>query len=204
MKELLMASEASSLQKVAVLTGLTMMIGGAEISEASAAVVTQSASFDLEVNTAFNSPATFSPSFSAFDSSLGTLTEIDVLLDSTLFMSGVFGASAEIQVNTSNATATGNFPTGPFDQSFVLSPGSTPPNITLTLATTCEQTSGPDCASWTSDSGEVGEQPGLTLEYIYTPTTAATPAPAALPLFATGLAALGFGAWRRRRKQSRA
>jgi hypothetical protein len=91
-----MASEASSLKKVAVLTGLTMMIGGAEISEASAAMVTQSASFDLEVNTAFNSPATFSPSFSAFDSSLGTLTEIDVLLDSTLFMSGNFGASAEI------------------------------------------------------------------------------------------------------------
>ena len=42
---------------------------------------------------------------------------------------------------------------------------------------------------FTSDSG-----------FDYSPTAAATPRPAALPLFATGLGALGVLGWRRKRK----
>jgi hypothetical protein len=42
---------------------------------------------------------------------------------------------------------------------------------------------------------------GLTLTYTYTPGISATPLPAALPLFATGVAGLGFTTWRSRRKR---
>jgi hypothetical protein len=45
--------------------------------------------------------------------------------------------------------------------------------------------------------------PQMVVTYTYTPATtspAATPLPAALPLFATGLGALGFLGWRRKRK----
>ena len=43
----------------------------------------------------------------------------------------------------------------------------------------------------------------LDITYNFTPSTAAeTPLPAALPLFATGLGALGLLGWRRKRKQA--
>jgi hypothetical protein len=51
-------------------------------------------------------------------------------------------------------------------------------------------------ATWTAN--RPGQ--GLTLTYDYTPATTATPLPAALPLFATGLGALGLLGWRRKRK----
>lgn len=42
--------------------------------------------------------------------------------------------------------------------------------------------------------------PGTNLAFQLTGTEAATPLPAALPLFATGLGAMGFFGWRRKRK----
>jgi MYXO-CTERM domain-containing protein len=208
-----MASEASALKKVAVLTGLTMVVGGAEISEARAATVTQVQTFNFSLfgtsgpppSTATPSPA---PSFSAFDTSKGTLTEVDFTLDSTVDFSAQSTASVSLAgLFTASASGTAN-PSAPFDLSpvfttaFQLSHFTTTPNISLTLTSTlCEP--GNFCANWSSDDSEAAPT-SLTLEYIYTPTTTATPAPAALPLFATGLGALGLGALLRRRKQNRA
>jgi hypothetical protein len=68
----------------------------------------------------------------------------------------------------------------------------TTPDISLTLTSIqCELNF--ICGRWQSDGT------GLTLDYLYTPT-AAVPLPGALPLFATGLGALGLLGWRRKRK----
>jgi hypothetical protein len=209
-----MADEASSLKKVAVLTGMTMVIGGAEISQSSAATVTQSATFNFSL---FGAPAgtgtstatlTPPPSFSAFDSSKGTLTEVDVILDSTIN----FGVptTATLTLGPFTITTSSNFTGGDaaFDQTVSsklasdLAKFSTAPITSLVLTSSnCEP--GFLCGSWASDDSETAPT-SLTLEYVYNPTVTTTPLPGALPLFAAGLAGLGLGALYRRRKQNRA
>ncbi len=53
------------------------------------------------------------------------------------------------------------------------------------------------------DSGVTANDPGTFLvNNQFLPPTNATPLPAALPLFATGLGALGLLGWRRKRKNA--
>jgi hypothetical protein len=144
-------------------------------------------------------------SFPQFNPSLGTLTSVDFSLNSVLGGGFAFGSST---AQITAVTFTG------FIMPFGNSPG--PYNFTdvsglQSLLTTANYTGsgnigvfvslfnffaapGSAPATWTGD----GPGQGLTLVYDYTP--AATPLPAALPLFATGLGALGLLGWRRKRK----
>ena len=205
-----MANEA--LQKVAVLTGLTMVIGGAEISQSSAATMTQtqSATFNFSLfgepmgGGATSATATPPPSFLAFDSSKGILTEVDVILDSTLHSPASTTATLTLGPFTITHSGT-TFGSVPFDQTVTstsagaLAQFLTPQNASLVLAvgpSSCEPNQ--FCASWASDAPT-----SLTLNYLYNPTNPAVPLPGALPLFATGLAGLGLLALHHRRKQNR-
>jgi hypothetical protein len=212
-----MANEASSLKKAAVLTGLTMVMGGAEVSETRAATQVQTFSFNFNVmGTTGNDTQTVSPGFLAFDSSKGMLTEVDIFLDSTVSISRFFNTTATISTPLFTATMGPPNPipaasdiNGPFDHtaSSMLSSDlmkfMTTPSFMLTLhAINCEP--GATCATWVSAADDGANKPtALTLDYVYNPVTA-VPLPGALPLFATGLAGLGLLALGRRRKQNRA
>jgi hypothetical protein len=93
-----MANEASSLKKVAVLTGL-LVIGGAEGSTADAATTTPQSNTFFITAIPFQT-VTASPSFNQFNPSLGTLTSVDFSLDSFI-LAGVIngGFSATITVD---------------------------------------------------------------------------------------------------------
>jgi hypothetical protein len=195
-----MANEVSSLKKAAVLTGLTMVIGGAEVSTADAATTTpQTNTFSI---TAFPfNTATVSPSFNQFNPSLGTLTSVDFSLDSNISANAsITGFSATItvdngvQLSSKTPTTLGDYDVtftglvGAANLAFYTGTASFP--VVLTLTNNTEQT-----VTW---NGQSSGQTGLTLTYDYTP---AVPLPATLPLFATGLAGLGFTTWLGRRKQ---
>jgi hypothetical protein len=54
---------------------------------------------------------------------------------------------------------------------------------------------------YSSEGGNCGTPPNAcTIDFMTTITPTATPLPAALPLFATGLGGLGLLGWRRKRK----
>jgi hypothetical protein len=209
-----MANEASSLKKAAVLTGLTMVMGGAEVSETRAATQVQTFTFNFNVVGPATSQ-TVSPGFLAFDSSKGTLAEVDIFLDSTVSISGFFSTTATISTPLFTATMGPPNPVpgpdinGPFDHTASSMAASdlakfmTTPSFMLTLHTIgCE--AGATCATWASAADDGANKPtALTLDYVYNPVTA-VPLPGALPLFATGLAGLGLLALGRRRKQNRA
>ena len=78
-----MAQQPSSLKKVAVLTGLTMVMGGAEVSGAAAATTTPQVDTFTVTASPFSS-GSGDESFTKFNSSLGTLTSVDFSLDSAL------------------------------------------------------------------------------------------------------------------------
>ena len=109
--------------------------------------------------------------------------------------------SAQVSVDSvqigPTGTAAGTFNFGPVEG--VLSPpalsfyeGSSTFGVLLTLDVQSYEV-------YTSVTWDPPPPDGVTVTYTYTP--AATPLPAALPLFTTGLAGLGFTAWRSRRKQ---
>ena len=190
--------DPKSFKKVAVLTGLTVLVGGAEVSSADAATIFQHQTF---TSVQENKPA-LSLAFNQFNPSLGTLISAQLDLDSTIF--GTFFPTTVI-TDTAKLTEPGGgsdtftFPTTlsgtPFTQtSTSISPALGPfiglgsAFAILQLTSNCE----------ISCSGE-GWSGSVNLTYTYDPASSTTPLPAALPLFASGAAGLGFVSWLKRK-----
>jgi hypothetical protein len=145
-------------------------------------------------------------SFPKFDPSLGTLTSVDFSLVSVLGGGFAFGHS---EAEPIAVTQTGFlFPfginPGPYDftnvsglQSFLTTADYTGSGNFdfVPLLDNLLSMQGSPPATWTAN----GPGQGLTLTYDYTPAPS-TSLPAALPLFATGLGALGLFGWRRKRR----
>ena len=194
-----MAHDPNSFKKIAVLTGLTVLIGGAEISHADAATTAlQTGTFDFSAD---NSSVTQPLSFTGFPTSLGTLLDVNVdLVSSSLTKDSTGNPTVNASVTfpgqpfaSFEAVGLGGFAEGPSQLTTGLS-SFTNPTWSASLAlgsdgfvTWC---GGPSCSTT-----------GITVTYDYTPVSA-TPLPATLPLFAGGLAGLGLTTWRRRRKQT--
>lgn len=186
-----------------------MVMGGAEVSGAAAATTTPQV--DAFTVTAFPfGSASGDVSFTKFPSSLGTLTSVDFSLDSSSSPGQGFNGTATISVDSGVQLSSQTFNTatggqtydasfsglvGAANAAFYTGAGSDTYLVHLALSNTNNEAT----EVW---NGQTSGETGLTLTYDYTP--AATPLPASLPLFATGLAGLGLGAWRRRRKQNRA
>ena len=200
-----MTHDPNSFKKVAVLTGLTALIGGAEISSADAATTSQTDSFNF--STVGGSPATINLPFNGFDTALGMLTGVTLRLSSNVQLPPLTSATTSVELF-------GNpFPSSPnpvpfnnptlstlnFGNGFTLNGvsgtatladyigGSFNAHLTLTGPVF------PNGAQWRGGTNE-----GLTVTFTYNPV----PLPATLPLFAGGLAGLGFMTWRSRRKQT--
>ena len=186
-----MSRDTSLSTKVAVLTGLTVLVGGAEISGADAATIFQTQSF-LEL-LPDQTPAQLA--YNLFNPSQDT--DVHIVL-----MSEVFAP-----INSFSTTASVTLPSTTITISYPPSSGTTfnadlhepigpyqgigPFSATQNIAFNCE---GP------CDFGE-GWTGHLDITYTYDPAAAQTPLPAALPLLATGVAGLGvIGAVRRKRK----
>jgi hypothetical protein len=178
-------------KKIAVLTGLTILVGGAEISQAKAAPINQTDIFSLD---SFDQCgcASDNETFSQFNSSLGTLTGVTVGLTSSLTEAEGFTAAS---LTAPDAVSFSTSSAGTFDQSTMLSTDLSPYIGSGTITADLDI------------SGPVVWAGSVEVNYTYTPAPPpppplpGTPLPGALPLFATGLASLGVGAWRKRRKQ---
>jgi hypothetical protein len=190
--------------KAAVLIGFsTVMSGICDANAATTTPVTQT--FFIQAN--FGSPVTQPLAFAQFNPSLGTLTSVDFSLAS--FTNSGGPAMASVQVSGSS-TALGNFTgsVGPFDFSNVtgLQGGLTTADFTgsgnIDVDLNLTSLNAIIVAEWFSSTlgAPAGIPAGLTLVYDYTPAAPATPLPAGLPLFATGLGALGLLGWFRKRK----
>jgi hypothetical protein len=143
-------------------------------------------------------------SFSGFNTALGTLTGVSFGLISNItntlgFVSAAVDVNSATELLLGSTSSVGAFNFGPVSGLNSVDGATTTfyssafgVNLVLTNCTSCEFSS----STWDPPSPD-----GLTVTYTYTPAISATPLPAALPLFATGLAGLGFTAWRRRRKQ---
>ena len=178
-----MANEASSLKKAAVLTGLTMVIGGAEVSTADAAIITPTSQNTTFSITGFGIlTASPSPSFQQFDPSLGTLTSVDFSLDSNISANAsITGFSATItvdngvQLSSKTPTTLGDYDVtftglvGAANLAFYTGTASFP--VVLTLNNNFNEFG----VTW---DGMSNGETGLTLTYDYTPTSA-VPLPAA-------------------------
>ena len=188
-----MSQDTRSFKTVAVLTGLTMLLGGAEIS--SAATISQDQFFGP-----LSGPSSSAIlNYNLFDPSQGTLSAFSVDITSKIFdavgvtisasISGFpdllsITASGALSSTPQNINITG-LSSFPFD-AFV-GVGTFPLDFSYTA--NCGTSCG---AGWSGD---------LRLIYVFDPVSQ-TPLPAALPLFATGLSVLGLLRWRRKRKQA--
>ena len=195
-----MTHDPNALKKIAVLTGLTVLIGGTEISKANANTTTpQTDAFFYSIGSfsdGGSSSTSDSLSFLGFNTSLGTLTEVDVQLNSFIDLNA---RSLTASVSLAGQSVGSTTSTGEFDKTATFTTSlSSFGTATITAALSLMTSDG--FANWSSaSSGHTPE--GLTVSYEYTPTSA-TPLPATLPFFAGGLAGLGFTTWRRRRKQT--
>jgi hypothetical protein len=210
-----MANEASSLKKAAVLTGLTMVMGGAEISEVNAATTTVDGVLANPVQLSLTSGTTQSTTgtvtFNQFNNVSGpfagaTLTDVQFTLNSNISSNdnlAIFSLSADVTVDTP-AVQIGPATTVFGSYAFTLQEGLLNPpaagfyeglsTFAVTLNLSAAGESG-NTVTWDPPP------PFMTVTYTYTVPTSATPLPAALPLFTTGLAGLGFTTWLGRRKQ---
>jgi len=185
-----MSRDTSLSTKVAVLTGLTVLVGGAEISGADAATIFQTQSFlELLPN---QTPAQLA--YNLFNPSQGTLTDVHIVLASGVFAPiNSFNTTASITLpsTTINYPGSGTTFNADLHEPIGSYQGIGQFSATQNFAFNCE---GP-CTSAEGWSGH------LDITYTYDPTAAQTPLPAALPLLATGVAGLGvIGAVRRKRK----
>jgi hypothetical protein len=195
-----MKRDPNSFKKLAVLTGLTALIGSAGVSNADATTTTpQTDTFNFNDNI----PDDLIPSnsvsltFNPFDTSLGTLTGVLVELNSQLVTElYYFGGSDATATLAGQSVASTEITTAE----------TTSLDATVTLTTSLSSfTSGPVTASLSLNSLDgfatwsgSGSPAGLTVSYEYT----TTPLPPTLLSFVGGLAGLGFTTWRSRRKQS--
>jgi hypothetical protein len=198
------AHDPNSFKKIAVLTGLTVLIGGAEISNADAATTTpQTDTFNFTIGSEFDggsSSTSESLSFAGFNASLGTLTEVDVEVNSSINSNATsLGASVTLPGQPFASLSTnsvGSFIEGPSGVTTGLSGF-----IGSTWSASLALSSSDGFITWCGGEATCVGTTGLTVTYDYTPVSA-TPLPATLPLFASGLAGLGITTWRRRRKQT--
>lgn len=187
--------DTSSFKKAAVLTGLTVLIGGAEISTADAATtLPETHSFFLS---AFpGGTQTDALGFQQFNDALGTLTGVNFVLQSVIDIGNSNGPAANVTVNggtglfsqTSAGPFTGSTTVG--SDPFFRGAGTFPVDLFLN----------PNCEGTCSGEGWSGSVT-VSFNYETPPAQAAVPLPAALPLFASGAAGLGVLGWRNRRKQ---
>jgi hypothetical protein len=210
-----MSNDARLSKRVAILTGLVMVIGGAEIPEVEAATLTQSIPMP-DLMTAGTSMQSNSATvdFNQFNTALGTLTDVQLTLNSLISVEiSAQGFNPDIaatvkiddvQIGPTGAALAvlggGAFSFGPTEAA--LSPpelsfyeGSSIFDVSLLL-----NVNSSDSVEAFVDWGFFENEDALTLTYTYTPGISGTPLPAALPLFATGVAGLGFTTWRRRRR----
>jgi len=209
-----MNNDAGLFKKVAVLTGLVMVVGGAEISKVDAATLTQTADMPtIQTDGTGSQSNSATVDFNQFNTALGTLTDVQFTLTSGIDdqISGQGfnpSISATVQIDSVQIGPTGSaagnstsvFSFGPTEAA--LSPpalsfyeGSSTFDVSLLLNVISSE-SVDAFVTWDFFEGE----DALALTYTYTPAISGTPLPAALPLFATGVAGLGFTTWRSRRK----
>ena len=204
-----MIQDERSFKKIAVLTGMTALIGGAEISQSNATTTTpQTLSFSTLTQMGDGTTPPESVSFNDFNPTLGTLTAVQFILNSTITAINTNQSpNATVKVDSQQIGSSGTS-VGPYDiavqtitdptiLSFVTGSSTFDVNLSLT-ATGVNDTEG---FSWNSSSPATPA--GLTVDYVYNPVST-TPLPPALPLFTTGLAGLGLMAWRSLRKQKAA
>jgi hypothetical protein len=119
-----MTHDLNSLKKVAVLTGLTVLIGGAEISNVDAATVSEMDTFG-PLSSSSPLPVTQNLSFNGFSASAalagvqGQLTGVQLILNSSVHVPTLNSATASVEVfgtfphsTTSPNPATFTNPTG--------------------------------------------------------------------------------------------
>jgi hypothetical protein len=203
-----MTQDERSFKKIAVLTGMTALIGGAGISQSNAATTTpQSLSFTTLTQMG-DGTTPESVIFNDFNPTLGTLTAVQFILNSTITAINTNQSpSATVKVDSEQIGSSGTS-AGPYDiavqtitdptiLSFVTGSSTFDVNLSLT-ATGLNDTEG-----FTWNSSSPATPAGLTVDYVYNPVST-TPLPPALPLFTTSLAGLGLMAWRSLRKRKAA
>jgi hypothetical protein len=185
--------DPGSFKKAAVLTGLTVMMGGAEVSTADAATTVPQV-LPFNISNTFHPPVNLD--FNQFNDAGGTLTltGVNVGLNSNIDIGNTNGSfTATVSVNSAQLFSTGS--PGPFNGSTTL--GANPFFVGLGTFPVVLALN-PNCEGTCSGEGWLGQ---VSVSFNYDPAQSAVPLPAALPLFASGAAGLGVLGWRNRRKQ---
>jgi hypothetical protein len=191
-------------RKCIVICGVTLLC---LTTSAKAATLTEDYSFSTTLTPSTSGSTS---QFADFNPSLGTLVSISTSLSGTANYTGLGtpndeGAYIQLETNpgmfTANCTAAcAIFPTLGSNQPFTIA-------LDLTSAAVLSAYSGAgqqdfkvlDAAGNSTD--HLALTGSGTVTFNYTPTSvSATPLPAALPLYATGLGALALLRWRRKRK----
>ena len=148
--------------------------------------------------------------FNQFNTALGTLTDVQFTLNSLISVeiaaqgfNPSIAATVKIDGVQIGPTGTADpFTFGPTEAA--LSPpalsfyeGSSTFDVSLLLNVNSSES-----VDAFVDWGFFVNEDALTLTYTYTPAISGTPLPAALPLFATSLGAMGLFGWRRKRKHA--